>query len=67
MRQKKIHILAAMPVQQAILKLAIPTMLGMVVQIFYNITDTFFVGKLNDHNQVAAVAIIMPIFMMSMA
>ncbi|MDY0094467.1 MAG: MATE family efflux transporter [Candidatus Vecturithrix sp.] len=67
MRQKKIHILAAMPVQQAILKLAIPTMLGMVVQIFYNITDTFFVGKLNDHNQVAAIAIVMPIFMMSMA
>ncbi|GAK60070.1 putative Na+ driven multidrug efflux pump [Candidatus Vecturithrix granuli] len=67
MNQKKLHILADMPVQQAILHLAIPTMLGMVVQIFYNITDTFFVGKLNDPNQVAAVAIIMPIFMMLMA
>lgn len=67
MDQKKLHILADMPVQQAILQLAIPTMLGMVVQIFYNITDTFFVGKLNDPNQVAAVAIIMPIFMMLMA
>jgi multidrug efflux pump len=64
---KKLHILEAMPVPQAILKLAVPTMLGMLVQVFYNMTDTFFVGRLNDSNQVAAVAIIMPIFMITMA
>jgi multidrug efflux pump len=67
MDHKKLHILEALPVPQAILKLAIPTMVGMLVQVFYNMTDTFFVGKLNDPNQVAAVAIIMPIFMITMA
>ena len=67
MKQQKLHILESMPIPQAILKLALPTMLGMLVQVFYNMTDTFFVGRLNDANQVAAVAIIMPIFMVTMA
>jgi putative MATE family efflux protein len=52
---------------KAILKLALPTILSMMVQIFYNLTDTFFVGKLNDPYQVAAVTITLPIFMMQMA
>ena len=39
----KLHTLEAMPVSQAILKLAVPTMLGMLAQVFYNMTDTFFV------------------------
>lgn len=67
MVHQKLHILESMPVPQAILKLAVPTMLGMLVQVFYNMTDTFFVGRLNDPNQVAAVAITMPIFMITMA
>ena len=67
MEHQKIHILESMPVPQAILKLALPTILGMLVQVFYNMTDTFFVGRLNDADQVAAVAIIMPIFMVTMA
>ena len=66
-KNAKLHLLETTPVTPAILKLAIPTMLGMVVQVFYNMTDTFFVGRLNDANQVAAVAIIMPIFMITMA
>ncbi len=66
-QHSKLHLLEATPVPQAIMKLAIPTMLGMLVQVFYNMTDTFFVGRLNDANQVAAVAITMPIFMITMA
>lgn len=67
MVHQKLHTLETMPVSQAILKLAIPTMLGMLAQVFYNMTDTFFVGQLHDPNQVAAVAITMPIFMITMA
>jgi multidrug efflux pump len=67
MQHTKIQLLEATPVPRAILELAVPTMVGMLVQVFYNMTDTFFVGQLNDPNQVAAVAIIMPIFMITMA
>ena len=63
MEHKRIHILGDMPVNKAIFKLAIPTMMGMIVMIFYHLTDTFFIGKLNDPDQVAALAIAMPIFM----
>lgn len=67
MDKKRLYILGEMKVSKAILQLAIPTILGMVVQILYNLTDTFFVGKLNDPYQVAAVTITLPIFMMQMA
>jgi multidrug efflux pump len=67
MDKKRLFILEAMPVRRAIFTLAVPTVISMLVQIFYNITDTFFVGKLNDPYQLAAVSICMPLFMMQMA
>lgn len=56
-------ILESMPIRKAIWVLAIPTMLAMLIQVIYNMTDTFFIGKLNDPNMVAAIAISFPIFM----
>ena len=56
-----------MPIPKAIIKLALPTMIGMLVTIIYNLADTFFVGQLKDANQVAAVTIAMPVFMCLMS
>jgi len=56
-----------MPVPKAVMSLAMPTMLGMVVTIIYNLADTFFVGQTGDEYQVAAVTIVMPVFMVLMA
>lgn len=56
-----------MPVPRAIMNLAIPSVLSMLVNILYNLTDTFFIGKLNDPYQVAAVSISMPLFTLQMA
>lgn len=67
MDPKRLYILEEMPVNKAIMKLALPTVLSMIVQIFYNLTDTFFIGKLNDPYQVAAIAIAMPVTMFQMA
>jgi putative MATE family efflux protein len=47
--------------------LAVPTMLSMLVTILYNMADTFFVGQTGDPNQVAAVSITTPIFLLLMA
>ncbi len=63
----KQYIFEDMPVPKAAAKLAIPTILGMLVSVIYNIADTFFVGRIGDPNQVAAVTITMPIFMFLMA
>lgn len=56
-----------MPVSQAVWKLAIPTILAMLVTIIYNLADTFFIGQTGDTAQVAAVSLAMPIFMLLMA
>lgn len=61
------HILDSMPIYRAIWTLALPTMMAMLVQVIYNMTDTFFIGKLNEPNMVAAIAISIPVFMMIQA
>lgn len=55
------------PIPKAVVSLALPTMIGMIVTVVYNMADTFFVGRLNDANQVAAVSITMPVFLLLMA
>lgn len=56
-----------MPILRSIVNLAIPSVLSMLVNILYNLTDTFFIGKLNDSYQVAAVSISLPLFTLQMA
>lgn len=67
MKEDRTMILDSMPVKKAIWALAIPTMVGMLIQVIYNMTDTFFIGKLNNPNMVAAISISMPIFMIIQA
>lgn len=55
------------PVPKAVFTLAVPTVLSMLVTIIYNMADTFFVGQTHDANQVAAVSLTMPVFMLFMA
>ena len=64
---KKIDIFENYPVYKALITLALPTILGMLVNVFYNMVDTFFVGKTNDPNQVAAVSLTMPIYLVLMS
>ncbi|MBP5225615.1 MAG: polysaccharide biosynthesis C-terminal domain-containing protein, partial [Lachnospiraceae bacterium] len=43
--------------RKLILKLAVPTMISMLVTSFYNLVDTIFVGHLKDINATAAVTV----------
>lgn len=54
-------------VPRAVGAMAIPSMLGMLINIIYNLADTFFVGQTGDSNQVAAVSVSMPLFLLFMA
>lgn len=54
-------------IPKAVATLALPSMLGMLINIVYNLADTFFVGQTNDPNQVAAVSVSMPLFMLFIA
>ncbi len=58
MKHSKIDILEKTSIPYSILHLALPSVLSMLVNIVYNLTDTFFIGKLNDPYQVAGVSIV---------
>ena len=45
------------------MKLALPTVLGQMITVIYNMADTFFVGMLNDDAKMTAVTVAMPCFM----
>ena len=67
MKQSNLYVLEEMPVIRAIMHLALPSVLSMLVNILYNLTDTFFIGKLHNEAMVAAVSISLPLFMVQMA
>lgn len=54
-------------IPKAVVTLAVPTMLSMLVTVIYNMADTFFVGQTGDSNQVTAVSLTTPVFMLCMA
>lgn len=64
---KNIDVFEKAPIPRAVFKLAIPTVLSMIVAVFYNMVDTFFVGRTGDPNQVAAVSVATPVFLFFMA
>ena len=54
--QKRIY-MTEQPVEKLVCRLAVPTILSMLVTSFYNMADTFFVGKL-DTQSTAAVGVV---------
>lgn len=55
------------PIPKAVFSFAIPMMLGMLVTVIYIFVDTFVVAKTENPDQVAAITICMPVFMVCMA
>ena len=46
------------PLLPLLIRTAIPTMVGMLVMMIYNLTDTFWIGRLNDKSMTAAIGIV---------
>ncbi len=65
--QDKNELFASAPIPRAVATMAIPTVLSMLVTVVYNMVDTFFVGQTGDANQVAAVSLATPVFLIIMA
>ena len=49
------------PVEKLVCKLALPTIISMLVTTFYNLADTFFVRLLENDSMVAAVGVVLPL------
>ncbi len=52
------------PVMRSILILAAPTVIGQLITIAYNLSDTWFIAQTNDTLQVAAVTLVLPLYLM---
>lgn len=57
------EILSTLNVKKALSKLAIPSIAAMLINMIYSMTDTFFIGQLNDTTAMAAVMVVMPILL----
>lgn len=66
-RMNKDELFASAPVHKAIIMLAVPTVIAQLITVIYNMADTFFIGQLNDSDQVAAATLAMPAFMLMTA
>ena len=54
-------------IERSIFRLAFPSVMSSLITIIYNLTDMFFIGQTGDANQVAAIALCMPVFLILMA
>ena len=61
--QERIRIFERAPIPQAVLRMAIPTILSSLVMVIYNLADTYFVGMLNNPVQNAAVTLAAPVLL----
>ncbi len=61
--QSKTALFEEKPVPEAVMKLAVPTMISSLVMVIYNLSDTYFVGMLNDPIQNAAVTLAAPMLL----
>ena len=46
------------PIFPLLIKMSIPTIIGMLVSVIYNVTDTFFVGRLHNRSMIAAIGVV---------
>ncbi|MBQ9939475.1 MAG: MATE family efflux transporter [Oscillospiraceae bacterium] len=49
------------PVEKLVCKLAVPTIISMLITTFYNLVDTLFVRQLENDSMVAAVGVVLPL------
>ena len=46
------------PIFPLLVKMSIPTIIGMLISVIYNVTDTFFVGQLHNRSMIAAIGVV---------
>ena len=64
---RNIQIFEKMPVAKAVSSMAVPTVIGQLIILFYNMADTFFVGQTNNPYMVAGASLILPVYNISLA
>lgn len=56
-----------MSVPRAVRTMALPTIIGQLIVLIYNVADTFFIGRTNNPYMVAGASLILPVFNISLS
>lgn len=62
-KHNRLYLLEEAPVPKSVLLLSIPTIISNLVALCYSLSDTYFVGLMNDPVQTAAVALSSPVLL----
>jgi len=66
-QDKRIRMMQDAPPLKAIFAMSVPVILGMMVNVVYNLVDTWFIGMMGDELQLAASNYCTPVFVIVMA
>lgn len=62
-REQEKYLFEESPIIRAIISLALPSVMGQIILVIYNMADTFFVGLTKSDAMITAVTVCMPAFM----
>lgn len=60
--EDKTELFEKMPIPQALKSMIIPTIIGQIIVLIYNMADTFYVGRTNNPLMVAGISLLLPVF-----
>ena len=63
----KTEIFSKTPVRQALFIMAVPTIISQMINLIYNIVDTFFIGRTGNSYMVAATTIALTLFLLNIS
>lgn len=63
----KKELFETMPVKKAIATMAIPTIISQLINLVYNVVDTFFIGRTGNTYMIAGVSVAYTLYMMNIA
>lgn len=66
-KNDKRYLFESMPVPKAIAQMAIPTIISQLINLIYNVVDTFFIGRTGNSYMVADVTVAYTIYMMTVS
>lgn len=66
-KKSKVNVFELESVPKAVITMALPSMLSMLVNIIYNMADTFFIAQTHNTDMLAAVQLATPAFVIIMA
>lgn len=63
-REQRASMMGEEAIPKVLWKLALPAIMGMLINAIYNIVDTYFIGLLNNTSAIGAVSVVLPIFLL---